>query len=186
MSLAVTSRMTYSDLLDLPEDGKQYEIHEGELVLNPAPIPRHQLIVLNIAAEFHIYLRANGGGRVFMAPIDVLLAQDVVVQPDVIVVRTDRVRMVGERNIQGPPNLVVEVLSDATRRRDENIKRKLYERYGVDEYWIVDPVIEAVKIYRRIAEGFTRVAEISNETGGVIETPLLAGFTLDVSVVFGS
>lgn len=176
--------MTYQDLLELPDDGKQYELIEGELVLNPAPVPRHQWIVLNIAAELRTYHRRQGGGRVFSAPIDVVLSEDVVLQPDVIVIRTERLSTIGETNIQGAPNLVVEVLSDGTRRRDENLKRKLYERSGVDEYWIVDPVIDVVKIYRRSGASFVRAAEISAEEGGEITSPLLPGFALDVKLVF--
>jgi hypothetical protein len=92
--------------------------------------------------------------------------------------------IVTDKNIQGAPNLVVEVLSDSTRRRDEIVKRKLYERYGVDEYWIVDPTVETVKIYRRSGESFVRSAEISTETGGTITSPLLPGFALDINVIF--
>jgi Uma2 family endonuclease len=186
MAPQTSTRLTYEDYLELPDDGKQYELIEGELILNPAPVPRHQWIVLNIAAELRDYHRRNPGGAVFSAPIDVVLGQDVVLQPDVIVIRAERMEIVGSKNIQGGPSIVVEVLSDGTRRRDEIIKRKLYESYGVDEYWIVDPVIETVKIYRRIGGAFVRAAEISIESGGEITSPLLPGFALDVNLVFES
>ena len=176
--------MTYQDLLELPDNDKQYELIEGELILNPAPVPRHQWIVLNIASELRAYFRREGGGRVFSAPIDVVLSEDVLLQPDVIVIRTERISIIDEKNIQGAPNLVVEVLSVGTRRRDEILKRKLYERAGVDEYWIVDPVIDVVKIYRRSGASFVRAAEISTESGGEITSPLLPGFALDVNLVF--
>jgi Uma2 family endonuclease len=184
MAPQTSTRLTYEDYLELPDDGKQYELIEGELILNPAPIPRHQWIALNIAGELRNYHRQQGGGRALVAPIDVVLAEDVVLQPDVIFIRTERLSIVGEKNIQGAPNIVVEVLSDSTRRRDEIVKRKLYERFGVDEYWIVDPTIESVKIYRRNSELFVRALEISTETGGTITSPLLPGFALDVNVVF--
>jgi Uma2 family endonuclease len=109
-----------------------------------------------------------------------------VLVPDVLIIRTDRLSIIGTSNIQGPPDLVVEVLSDSTRRRDETVKRTLYERYGVDEYWVVDPVHETVKIHRRSGASFVRVAEISTEAGGTITTPLLPGFALDVNVVFAT
>jgi Uma2 family endonuclease len=184
MAPQTSTRLTYEDYLELPDDGKQYELIEGELILNPAPIPRHQWIALNIAGELRNYHRQQGGGRALVAPIDVVLAEDVVLQPDVIFIRTERLSIVGEKNIHGAPNIVVEVLSDSTRRRDEIVKRKLYERFGVDEYWIVDPTIESVKIYRRSGEAFVRTLEISTETGGTITSPLLPGFALDVNVVF--
>lgn len=186
MAPEIATRLTYEDYLDLPEDGKQYELIEGELTLNPAPVPRHQWIVLNIAGELRTYHLYNRAGTVFSAPVDVVLADDVVVQPDVVVICHDRMSILAETNIQGAPSIVVEVLSDRTRRKDEIIKRKLYERYGVGEYWIVDPAIETVKIYRREGAAFTRVAEISTETGGAITSPLLPRFALDVNVVFGT
>ncbi len=184
MAPQTSARLTYEDYLARPDDGRQYELVEGELILNPAPVPRHQWIVLNIASELHSYHQQHGGGKVFSAPIDVVLAEEVVVQPDVIVIRSERLRIVGEKSILGAPSLVIEVLSDRTRRADEITKRKLYERYGVDEYWIVDPVIDAVKIYRRSGAAFARVAELSAGSGGAITSPLLPGFTLDLNVVF--
>lgn len=179
-----STRLTYEDYLELPDDGKQYELIEGELILNPAPVPRHQFIAANILGELRAYRRQYGGGKVAGAPIDVVLAEDVVLQPDAIFIRTERLSIISDKNIQGAPNLAVEVLSDSTRRRDEIIKRKLYERFGVDEYWIVDPVVDTVKIYRRSEGAFVRAAEISTETGGEITSPLLPGFALDVNVIF--
>lgn len=184
MAPQTSTRLTYEDLLDLPDDGKQYELIEGELVVNPPPIPRHQLILLNIATELRIYCRESRAGQTLPAPTDVILAPDVVVQPDVLFIRAEHLHIIRQKNVQGAPTLVVEVLSDSTRRRDEGIKRQLYERHGVDEYWIVDPVIDTIKIYRRTNDAFVRVTELSNESGGVITSPLLPAFALDVSVVF--
>lgn len=184
MAPQTSTRLTYEDYLELPDDGKQYELIEGELIVNRAPVPRHQFIAVNIIGELRAYCRQHGEGKVSGSPIDIVLAEDVVLQPDVIFIRTERLSIVGEKNIHGAPNLVVEVLSDSTRRRDEIVKRKLYERFGVDEYWIVDPTIESVKIYRRTGESFVRALEISTETGGTITSPLLPGFALDVNVVF--
>jgi Uma2 family endonuclease len=186
MALQTTTRLTYDDYVTLPDDGKRYEIIDGELYVNPAPVPRHQWIVLNIASALRSYFKASGGGKAFVAPIDVVFPDDNIVQPDVIAIKTERAGLVGEKNVQGAPNLVVEVLSDGTRRVDEGLKRKLYDRFGVDEYWIVDPELELVKIYRRTATAFERVAEISREDGGAITTPLLPGFSLDVADVFAS
>jgi len=176
--------MTYEDYVKLPNDGKRYEIIDGELVVNPSPVPRHQRIVRIILGRIDRYFEQHGGGEVFVAPLDVVLADDAIVEPNVIVIKKDRASIIGEKNIQGAPNLVVEVLSDGTRRKDEIEKRKLYERYGVDEYWIVDPELELVKIYRREGDAFARVAEIATETGGTITSPLLPGFALDVNDVF--
>ena len=161
MAPQTATRITYKELAELPEDGKLYELIEGELILNPTPVTRHQRIAFNIAWDLKAYFKEHGGGEAFITPYDVVLAEDVVLQPDVLVVRNERMSIVGEKNIQGAPNIVVEVLSDSTRRRDLNVKRKLYERYGVDEYWIADPAVDVVTIYRRSGDAFVRVPDIS-------------------------
>jgi Uma2 family endonuclease len=186
MAPQTSTRMTYQDYVDLPDDGKHYELIEGELILNPAPVPRHQMIGGNIYHAIRTYLDQHPGAKVFYSPIDIMLSDDNVLEPDVVVIGAARLAIIGRTNVQGPPNLVVEILSDRTRRRDETVKRKLYERHGVDEYWIVDPAIDAIKIYRRSGAAFERVAEISVETGGTITSPLLPGFALDVNVVFAN
>ena len=184
MAPQTSTRLTYEDYLELPDDGKQYELIEGELVLNPTPITRHQWIAGNIYHAFRNYLDDRDIGKAFTAPLDVVLAEDVVVEPDVMLILRERIAIIGDKNIQGAPNIVVEVLSDGTRKWDEVVKRKLYERYGVGEYWIVDPVIDAVKIDRRSGTSFVRAVEISTESGGEITSPLLPGFALDVKLVF--
>jgi Uma2 family endonuclease len=179
-----STRLTYDDLVKMSPDGYRYEIIDGELLVNPAPIPRHQIVVNTLTGLLFIYFRAHGGGQAMGSPIDVVFSDDTVVQPDLIVIKPERASIIGPKNIQGAPNLCIEVLSDSTRRLDEIDKRKLYERGGVDEYWIVDPELELVKIYRRAGAAFERVAEISTETGGTITTPLLPEFALDVAEVF--
>lgn len=182
--MQTSAKLTYEDYLKLPHDGKRYEIIDGELYVNPAPVPIHQVIVLNIASAFRVYFRAHGGGRVLSSPVDVVFSDERVVQPDVIAMKSGRVAIVGKKNVRGVPNLVVEVLSDSTRRLDEVKKRKLYEQSGVDEYWIVDPELELVKIDRLSAAGFAKASEIGTETGGSITSPLFPGFALDVFEIF--
>jgi Uma2 family endonuclease len=184
MVTQASTKLTYADLLELPEDGKRYEIIDGELCVSPSPFVGHQRIAGRIFAALFDHFNRHGGGETLIAPLDVVLAEDAVVQPDVVVITSARAELVGEKNIAGPPDIVIEVLSDGTRRVDEIVKRKLYERYGVDEYWIADPVVEIVKIYRRVGNAFERVAEIGTENGGDITTPLLPEFALDVRVVF--
>jgi Uma2 family endonuclease len=186
MALETTTRLTYEDFLRLPDDGNRYEIIDGELFVNPSPVPQHQRLVRKIVGRFDRYFEEHGGGEVFPAPLDVKFDNVNVVEPDVLVIRTDRASIVGPKNVQGAPNLVVEVLSDGTRRLDEIKKKKLYDQGGVDEYWIVDGELELVKIYRRTAAAFERVAEISTEEGGTITTPLFPEFSLDVHALFSS
>jgi Uma2 family endonuclease len=184
MVVATSTKLTYEDYLELPDDGNRYEIIGGELYVSPAPVPRHQRIVRNLVFALHRHFLDKGGGEVLLAPTDVLLGTGNVVQPDLVVVAAANAAVVKEKNINGAPDLTIEVLSEGTRRRDEIAKRKLYEQAGVSEYWIVDPELETVKIHRRVGSSFERVAEISTETGGTISTPVLPGFTLDVHDVF--
>ena len=184
MALQSTTRLTYDDYVKLPDDGKRYEIIDGELFVNPAPIPRHQRIIGNLYFALRSWFEKRGGGEAFISPIDVVLGDHDVVEPDVIVIKSERASIIGEKNVQGAPNLVVEVLSDGSRRIDEITKRKLYDDAGVDEYWIVDGELELVKIYRRTASRFERVGEIGTEQGGTITTPLLPDFTLAIRDVF--
>jgi Uma2 family endonuclease len=184
MAPQTATRMTYEEFLALPDDGKHYELIEGELVLNPAPVPRHQWVVANIYFALRMHFENQGGGRAYFSPIDVVLPSENVLEPDIIVLIGDRLSLIGPKNVQGPPNIAVEVLSDGSRRKDEVTKRRLYERYGVDEYWIADPETETVKIYRRAGDTFERAVEISTDTGGTITSPLLPGFALDVNKVF--
>jgi Uma2 family endonuclease len=184
MTAETTTRLTYDDLVKLPDDGKRYEIVDGELFVNAAPVPRHQRIVRILLGKLDRYFEEHGGGEVFPSPIDVVFDSENIAEPDLVVIKSERAKIVGDKNIQGAPNLCIEVLSESTRRLDEIVKRKLYERFGVEEYWVVDPVLELVKIYRQTGAGFQRVAEISVEEGGTITTPLFPGLSIDVATVF--
>ena len=185
MAPQTATRMTFEEFMALPEEErKHYELVEGELVVNPAPVPRHQWIVGNIYYALRTHLESQGGGRAYVSPVDVVLSTENVLEPDVVVLLGDRMALIGPKNLQGPPSIVVEVLSDGSRRKDEVTKRRLYERFGVDEYWIADPETETVRIYRRSGDVFDRAIEISTDTGGTITSPLLAGFALDVNKVF--
>jgi Uma2 family endonuclease len=183
MSLQAT-KLTYDDYVKLPDDGKRYEIIDGELFMNPSPVLRHQFIAGNLYLAFRLYFREHGGGTVLQPPTDVVFADDRIVQPDVVVVKHDRAAILVTKNIRGVPHLVVEVLSDGTRRYDEIQKRKLYESSGVDEYWVVDPDLEMVKIYRLNGATYAKAAEIDTDAGGTITSPLLPGFALPVADVF--
>lgn len=129
---------TYQDYRRIPADGRRYEVHEGELWMAPSPTTRHQRIAFRLGRELARRAEDHDLGEVFVAPLDVVLAPNTVVQPDVVFVRRERMDIVTEENIQGVPDLVVEVLSPGTRALDRNRKRLIYQRAGVPEYWVVD------------------------------------------------
>ncbi len=147
MSVKTNQLVTYDDYRRLPDDDKRYEIIEGELYMTPAPGTDHQAIVGNLYVALRQAIQDNGLGRVFMAPTDVVLSMTNVVQPDLCVISKERSRIITRANIVEAPDVVVEVLSEATAVLDRGAKKTLYERFGVREYLIVDPDTESVAHY---------------------------------------
>ena len=121
----------------------------------------------------------------FLSPLDVVLTNCDIVEPDLLYFSNDRAgQIVTPQNLRGAPELVVEIASPGTRRRDETIKRRLYERAGVSEYWIVDPDVDVVRAYRREPEAFGRAIKLTRERGDVLATPLLPGLDIPLSRIF--
>jgi Uma2 family endonuclease len=178
------SKLTYEDLEPLPEDGKRRELIDGELVVSPSPQTRHQAVVGNLHFLIARHVRDKRCGRLFLAPFDVVLSRHDVLEPDLLYISHERMERLTRRNVQGAPDLVVEVLSEWSRRRDEIVKRRLYEAHGVAEYWIVDPEIDVIRVYRRVDGRLSRVAELTAEAKDVLTTPLLAGLELSLADVF--
>ena len=184
MAVTRSWQFTYEDLQGFPDDGKRHEIIEGEHYVTPAPGVKHQVVVTNLARLLGSFVVRERQGRVLVAPTDVVASATDVVQPDVVWISPARAGIATKENLRGVPDLVVEVLSESTRKTDEIIKRKLYERYGALEYWIVDPELERVKIYRRAGEGFAPAVEVAAEAGESLTSPLLPGFSLAVAELF--
>ena len=178
-------KLTYDDYLLLPEDGKRHELIEGEHCVTPAPSWKHQAISGNLHGLIWSYLQQKPVGRIITAPFDVILSIFDVVQPDLVFISNERLAQIrSSAGAKGAPDLVVEIGSAGTRKRDEMIKRRLYERFGVSEYWVIDPELDIVKVYRRATDRFERVAELSLESGDVVTTPLLSGLELPLTRVF--
>ena len=180
----VKVRFTYEDHLLAPDDGKRREIIDGEEYVAAAPTTRHQRIVTRLTLRLGNHVERTGAGEIFVAPTDVVFSETDVPQPDLLFVSDGRLSIVEKRGVFGAPDLVVEVLSEGNRRHDEVRKRKLYERYGVQEYWIVDPELDAVKVYRMTASGYRRTSEASAEAGDVLTTPLLPGLEIPLAPLF--
>ena len=149
----VDPRYVYEDLLAMPEDGKRYEIVDGDLLSSSSPGRRHQQVVSNVLRALTA-IEAAGAGEVLLGPLDVVLDRHTVLVPDVLFVRTERLNIVTERNVDGAPDLVVEVLSESTRDMDLGPKLRAYGRHGVGEYWVVDPDANTVHVFRREGETF--------------------------------
>jgi Uma2 family endonuclease len=179
MAPAISTRLTYEDYLLLPDDGKRHEIIDGEHYVTPSPAKKHQVIAGNLHALIWSYTRRVRTGTVLVAPFDVILSDEDILQPDVLFIAAERSAIATERGVRGAPDLVIEVLSDGTRKIDQTLKLKRYDHFGVQEYWMVDPRTETVAIYRRTAAGLELAA-----TDDPITSPLLPGFTLPLHDIF--
>ena len=169
-------RLTYDDFLQFPDDGKRHELIDGEHFVTPSPNTKHQTIAGNLHGLIWTYLRQQPVGRVFVAPFDVVFSDFDVVEPDLLFVSKARqADVLTAKHVRGAPDLVVEIGSPGTRKRDETIKRRLYERFGVGEYWVVDPELDEIKVYRLADGRFARVAELALERDETLESPLFPG-----------
>ena len=180
------ARLTYEDFVRFPDDGLRHEIIDGAHYVTPSPNQRHQELVLRLCLALGNHLEDRPErGRVFVSPFDVVFSFHDVVEPDLVLVAPDQLDILTTQNIQGTPALVIEVLSPSTRKRDREVKRRLYERTGVREYWLVDPDLNAVTVYRRADGGsFPRVAHLTADTLDTLATPLVPGWTVTLARLF--
>jgi Uma2 family endonuclease len=177
-------KLTWDDYMLFPEDGMRHELIDGEHYVTPAPFLRHQEIVGRLHLAIGMYLMTHPIGRVFVAPLDVILSKFDVVEPDLLYVSNERAPELLKDWVRGAPDLVIEVGSESTRTRDETVKCALYERAGVIEYWIVDPEIDVVRIYQRANDRFARPKELSRRASDVLATELLPGLEIALNALF--
>jgi Uma2 family endonuclease len=177
-------KLTYDDYALLPEDGQRHEIIDGELYMTPSPVTAHQRTVFRLGLRLGGFVEQHELGEVFSAPFDVVFSKFDVVQPDLLFISKERAQILTDKNVQGTPDLVIEVLSESTRRLDETIKLSLYDRYGVLEYWMFNAARQDVRVFRRSGERLVLVAELSAQAGGVLITSLLPGFELSMAGLF--
>ena len=138
-------RLTFEDYLHFPDDGRRWELIDGEAYVTPSPKTRHQEITGLLHHLILGHLEWHGGGRVFIAPLDVKFGDHDVVEPDIVFVADAETGIITPERIDGVPTWLVEVLSDP--HRDRQLKRQQYERFGVPEYWIIDPDADTVETY---------------------------------------
>jgi Uma2 family endonuclease len=144
--------LTYRDYEALPADGRRYELHDGELSVTPAPGTRHQRVIGAMYVLLRTHVDDRRLGEVFLSPVDCILSDVTVVQPDLVYLEPTRAPLVSERGIEGPPTLAVEILSPSTTTIDRSRKRELYAQHRIPYYWIVDPEARTIEAYG-LAEG---------------------------------
>ena len=174
-------KLTYDDYCKTPDD-QRWELIDGELIMAPSPNTAHQTVCLNLASLVNGFVKEGGLGQVFIAPLDVVLSNVDVVQPDLLFVSNARQHIVTDANVQGAPDLVVEVLSPSTAIRDWRAKMDLYAEHGVQEYWVVDPEAQRMWVMARNEDTLTEVANYG--PADTLTSPTLPGFTANLPEVF--
>jgi Uma2 family endonuclease len=186
-ALQAPHRWTYSDLVALPDDQLRHELIDGEHFVSPSPATAHQEISVNLLRALLRHVDGSGAGKLLHAPFDVRLSPHTVLVPDLVYFTADRfARVVNEKHATAAPDLVVEILSPGTRRRDMGRKRAVYDREGVREYWMVDPEAKSVTVLRRprTDEALTDVTVLTLVDGGVLTSRLFPGLQIPLREVF--
>ena len=179
--MVTTPKLTYQDYANLEGD-ERYELLDGELILVASPNEDHQTVSLRMIVRMNAFVEENRLGRIFHAPYDVLFTDTEVVQPDLLFVSTERDHIRTPANIQGAPDLVVEILSPSSSRRDWREKRELYARHGVLEYWIIDPTNRIVSVMQ-LQDGVLEIEQTCAE-GDTATSTVLKGFSIHLNSIF--
>lgn len=175
------TKLTYADYLKTADD-ERYELLDGELATSPSPREIHQYVLGRLFLRLGAFIFGRNLGRVYCSPFDVVLSETDVVRPDLLFVSSGRANIITADNVQGAPDLVIEILSPFTAERDGTIKLDLYARHGVREYWIVDPDAKTVMLLWRGRSRFEVVSIYGAEQN--LRSPTLRGFSLDLAEVF--
>ena len=179
--ISTAIKYTYADYLETSDD-ERYELLYGELVMAPAPREIHQSILGRLHIDMGVFLDEHNLGYIYFSPFDVVLSDENVVQPDLLFISNERAHIITPDNIQGAPDLVVEILSPATAERDKTVKFELYAEHGVQEYWIVDPDARTITVFLLDGGAFEEVDTYSE--GETLTSPMLAGFTFKLEGKF--
>ena len=174
-------KLTYEDYRKTPED-ERYELIDGELIVAAAPNIAHQTAQANLGGPMQVYVRAEDIGRVFFSPCDVVLSEHNTFQPDLVFVSNENADIITDANIQGAPDLVVEIISPSSTGRDWVVKRDLYARHGVKEYWLIDPINRTLWVML-LKDGYLELAGEYKE-GDTVTASTIRGFMVNLSDIF--
>jgi Uma2 family endonuclease len=173
---AAHPRVSFADLEQWPDDGRRYELYDGEVYVVPSPLPLHQVVSARLYDVLRDYARVHGG-VVLYAPLDIVLTDYDVVQPDLLLFTRERLHVINLRKVtrQGP-DLAVEILSPSTAANDRGRKMRLLAHHRVPEYWLVDPDAIGIEVYTLSEDGFVLA---SSATGTeAVHSPLLSTLSL--------
>jgi len=172
-------KLTVRSYMSIPEgDDKRYELIDGELILAPSPVTQHQ----NLLRALNEFVESQNLGELFYAPMDVVLSDHDVFQPEISFNSNNRLHIIGDRNIQGSPDLVIEILSPSTKTRDRDIKLEQYLRFGVRGYWLIDPQERTLEVLKAGDTEFETVRVYPERTTAM--SPTLEGIQVEVDRLF--
>jgi Uma2 family endonuclease len=177
----VEKKYTYQDYLKTPDD-ERYELIQGELLMTPAPNTEHQRISRELGFKMVAFVKDNDLGEVFYAPCDVYLDKENTVQPDILFVSKERLKIIAKNYIQGAPELVVEIISEQSAYRDTIQKKMLYARFGVKEYWIAAPNEKMIEVYYLADKGYRLTKTYFYND--ILKSQVLPGFKLELKQIF--
>ena len=181
-SLPESLKLTYDDYVTLPDDGRRYEILDGELAVSPSPTSTHQVVSQNLEFGLSAWVRAQRLGRIWHAPLDLILEPTIVVQPDIFFIANEHSSIVTKRGVEGAPDLVIEILSESTAARDRGIKMQIYARHGVTRYWIVDVERKTIEVHALRGSAYELLATHSGNEIAHLDVP--DGFVLALAEIW--
>lgn len=182
MSHATLKKLTYQDYLQIPDDNLRHEIIDGHHFVTSSPVTNHQGISGNLSFILFQWVKAHQLGQVYTALIDVVLSKTDILVPDLIFISKSRLQIITEKNIQGAPDLIVEILSPSTSKRDLGIKKKTYEKFGVEHYWIADPVQKTVQTFH--LENNRYVLPTTFTLKETLTSSLFPGLSISMTFIF--
>jgi len=177
-------KFTYAEYRTLPETGPRYQLIEGDLVMSPSPTLYHQRLVGRLHRDLATFVMVHRLGEVFLAPLDVIFDDENVPQPDLAFVSASQINIIAPEGLRGAPALCVEILSPSTADLDTGVKRLLYARYGVQEYWIVSPEEKTITVYRLQENPHTPFRVFG--LGDTLTSELFPGWALPLESFFAS
>ncbi len=177
-----TKKYTYEDYQKLPE-GPAYQLINGELIISPSPNVYHQKVSYNLIILLNKFIEKDKTGTVLYSPIDVYFGEFETYQPDIIFIFKERDSIIKEKRIEGAPDIVIEILSESNAYYDLKHKKNIYEKFGVKEYWIVDPMDRSLEIYVNKENVFTLFDK--KQTKGEVKSKILSKLNMEVEDIFG-
>jgi Uma2 family endonuclease len=182
--MAARTTLTYADYAAIPDDGRRYELRNGELCVIPSPGTRHQRLLRELLVIVHEHVRRSGRGEVLPAPVDCILSDTTVLQPDLVYIDQEQSAVVTERGIEGAPTLVVEILSSSTAGTDRTVKARLYAHHDVPWYWIVDPAAGTIEAFALRRTAYELAHRLEKPAKGTL--PPFADLVIDCGTLLGA